>query len=257
MEENLKSQIAYITGASAGIGEAIAHRLAKAQLRLVLIARREDKLLKLQKTLLSTYGTECHLITADVRDAKQVQKQIDALDTDLQYPDILINNAGLALGLDKVWEIGPEDVDSMMDTNLKGVLNTLRLIIPKMLEKQSGHILNLSSVSAYNSYAGGGVYCATKFALRSLSDTLRLELMSTPIRVSMLSPGLTETEFSIVRFKGDNEKADNVYSGIEALTAEDIAASAYFILSQPKHVAISDLIIYPTNQANPYSIHRE
>ncbi|MCH1430101.1 MAG: SDR family NAD(P)-dependent oxidoreductase [Chlamydiales bacterium] len=257
MEQNLKDQIVYITGASAGIGEAIAHRLAKAQARLVLIARRKDKLLKLQESLISKYETECHLITADVRDTKQMQKQIDALDINLQAPDILINNAGLALGLDKVWEISSEDADSMINTNIKGVLNTLRLIVPRMLEKKSGHILNLSSVSAYNTYSGGGVYCSTKFALRSLSDTLRLELMNTPIRVSMLSPGLTETEFSVVRFKGDSEKADNVYSGIEALTAEDIAASAYFILSQPKHVAVSDLIIHPTNQANSYSIHRE
>ena len=162
----------------------------------------------------------------------------------------------LVRGLKKVWETSPEEWDEMIDVNVKGILNVSRIIIPKMLEKNQGHIINVSSISGHQTYPGGGIYCATKFAVRALTDTLRMELVATPLRVSMISPGIAKTEFSLVRFKGNQEEADRVYEGIEPLSAVDIAESLIFIASRPAHVNVADLILYPTNQASVSLLHR-
>jgi 3-hydroxy acid dehydrogenase / malonic semialdehyde reductase len=257
MIKNLEGKLAYITGASSGIGKAISYSFAKTGINLVLFARREERLKELKKDLLSKYPIQVETVVLDVKNNEKTKKALENLDSKLQSPNILVNNAGLALGMEKVWEISEEDVDAVIDTNLKGVLHFLRLIVPKMLEKQEGHILNISSVAAHDSYIGGGVYSSSKFAIRTLTETLRMELAATPIRVGMLSPALTETEFSKVRFKGDSNRAKSVYEGIKALCAEDIAKAAFFVISQPPHVNIADMLIYPTNQGRCDQIHRK
>lgn len=246
-----------ITGASSGFGAAFAKVFAREGARLINISRRKVRLEALADTLRNQYGTETLSLDINVADAKAVTERLSNLPGPFAYPDILINNAGLVKGLNKVWETTPAEWDEMIDVNVKGVLNISSLIIPKMLEKNGGHIINISSISGYDTYPGGGVYCATKFAVRALTDTLRKELVDTPIRVSMISPGMAKTEFSEVRFKGDKARADKVYENFDPLLAEDVAEMALFIASRPPHVNIADIIVYPTQQASVSLIHRE
>lgn len=246
-----------ITGASSGFGAEMARSFAKeGAARLVLIARRQDLLKSLAEELKTKYGTEFRILAFDVSNFNAAKKALESLEEPFATPDILINNAGLVRGLGKMWEVTPEEWDEMIDVNVKGTLNMTRLLLPKMLEKQKGHIINVGSTSGHGTYPGGGVYCATKFAIRALTDTLRMELVATPIRVSLISPGMAKTEFSSVRFYGDEKKAEKVYEGVEALTPQDIAESILFIASRPPHVNIADLIVYPTNQASATLIHR-
>jgi NADP-dependent 3-hydroxy acid dehydrogenase YdfG len=247
-----------ITGASAGFGAETARHFAKEGARLILLARRQEKLEKLQHELQQTYQTTSELIVADVKNHDQIAQSLQRLETTFGMPDILINNAGLVRGMDKVWEVSPDKWNEMIDTNVKGILAVTRHVLPSMLKANRGHVINISSSSGHGTYPGGGVYCATKYAVRALTETLRMELVATPIRVSLLSPGMADqTEFSLIRFDGDKSKVNQLYEGIEALTATDIAEAILFVASRPPHVNIADLLIYPTNQASPTMIHKQ
>lgn len=246
-----------ITGASSGFGAETARHFSKEGARLILLARREEKLKELQKELQEAYQGEIEILVADITDFETIEKKLKAIESSFGLPNILINNAGLVRGRDKLWEVNPNQWNEMIDTNIKGVLNMTRLILPSMLKAERGHIINVGSISGHETYPGGGVYCSTKFAVRAITDTLRMELVATPIRVSLISPGMAQTEFSTVRFYHDQAKADQVYEGIEALKATDIAETILFIASRPPHVNIADIILYPTNQATPTLIHRQ
>lgn len=211
---------------------------------------------ELAKELLSKYSAETTVIEADVSDLNDIKKKLANLPEKLASPDILINNAGLVRGLDKVWETSPDGWNEMIDVNVKGILNLCSQIIPKMLKKGTGHVINVGSISSHDTYQGGGVYCATKHAVAAITDTIRKELVATPLRVSMISPGMAKTEFSIVRFAGDEKRAESVYENIQVLTAEDVADIVVFMASRPPHVNIADVIVYPTNQASVSLVHR-
>lgn len=246
----MKEKTVLITGASAGFGAAMARQFANAGATVILVARREERLLELAKEI----GPNVIPISLDITDQKDVEEKLGNLS---QVPDILINNAGLVRGLGKMWETKPEEYNEMIDTNIKGLLNVSYSIIPRMVERNSGHIINIGSISGHDTYPGGSVYCATKFAVRALTETLRKELVASPIRVSLISPGMAETEFSLVRYKGDKAKADAVYENIHPLYAEDIADIAYFMATRPPHVTIADVVVFPTNQASVSLVHRE
>lgn len=252
-----QDQKVMITGASAGFGYATALAFAREGARLILLARRKERLEELQLQLKQEFGTETFILCLDVTDHDNVAQELAKLPSSLATPDILINNAGLVRGMGKLWEVTPEEWDAMIDTNVKGILNILHYMLPNMIKANKGHIINVGSTSGHGTYPGGGVYCATKYAVRALTDTLRMELVATPIRVSLISPGMAKTEFSIVRFYGNEQQADKIYEGLEPLTAQDIADAIIFMASRPSHVNIADLIIYPKNQASPTLIHRK
>lgn len=256
MSQIFKDKTVLITGASSGFGSAFAEKFAAEGARLINIARRLDRLKELEKKLSAQYGTEIISLGLDVSSFDAVEKSLSQLPEKFSVPDILINNAGMVRGLNNVWETPEKDWDEMIDINVKGILNFCSKIIPKMLKKQSGHIFNICSISGHDTYPGGGVYCATKYAVKALTDTLRKELVSSPIRVSMISPGMANTEFSLVRFSGDKNKAEKMYDGLQALTSEDIADIVIFMASRPPHVNIADVIVYPTNQASVSIVHR-
>lgn len=251
-----KNKTVLITGASSGFGAAFATSFAAEGARLITIARRMERLKELEKKLSSQYNTEIISLGLDVSDYEAVKKSLSELPEKFSVPDILINNAGMVRGLKNLWETPKDDWNEMIDINVKGILNLCSIIIPKMLEKQSGHIFNISSVSGHDTYAGGGVYCATKYAVRAITDSLRQELVSSPIRVSMISPGMAKTEFSLVRFNGDENKAEKVYDRIQALNPEDVAEIVLFMASRPPHVSIADVIVYPTHQASVSVVYR-
>lgn len=257
MQKLFLNSIVFVTGASAGFGEETARHFAKEGARLILLARREERLKKLQQELKQDFGTESEIIVADIADFEILEKELQRVGKLFGMPTILINNAGLVRGRDKLWEITPDKWNEMIDTNIKGILNMTRLILPSMIEANQGHIINIGSTSGHGTYPEAAVYCSTKFAVRAITDTLRMELVATPIRVSLVSPGMAQTEFSKVRYDGDEAKANQVYKGIKALTAIDIAKAILFIASQPAHVNIADIIIYPTNQASPTLVHRQ
>lgn len=245
-----------ITGATSGIGEACARRFAEGGYNLILTARRAEKLEAL-KSELTADGTKVKTLVFDVRDAEAAQKAIESLEPEWQTIDVLINNAGLALGLEKEYEGSPEDWNTMIDTNIKGLLTMTRLIVPEMVKRNEGHVINVGSVAGDAAYAGGNVYCATKAAVKAITDGLRIDVAESAVRVTNLKPGLVETNFSNVRFHGDNERADNVYKGIKPLTGTDIADVAFYAASAPKHVQIAEVLILATHQASGSVIHRE
>jgi len=249
-------KIALITGATSGIGEACARRFAEGGYDLILTARRADKLEAI-KAELEADGAKVRTLAFDVRDADAAEKAIASLDTEWQKIDVLINNAGLALGLDKEYEGDPEDWNTMIDTNIKGLLTMTRLIVPGMVARNEGHVINMGSVAGDAAYANGNVYCATKSAVKAITDGLRIDVAQSAVRVTNLKPGLVETNFSNVRFHGDNERADNVYKGITPLTGADIADVAFYAASAPKHVQIAEVLILATHQASGSVIHRE
>lgn len=256
MAQLFKDKTVLITGASSGFGAAFATSFAAEGARLINVARRLERLDEIEKKLGSQYGTEIISLCLDVSDYDAVEKGLSQLPEKFSVPDILINNAGMVRGLNNVWETTEKDWNEMIDINIKGILNFCSQIIPKMLKKKSGHIFNISSVSAHDTYQGGGVYCATKHAVRAITDTLRKELVSSPIRVSMISPGMAKTEFSLVRFSGDEAKAENTYDRLQALNAEDVAEIVLFMASRPPHVNIADVIVYPTHQASVSIVYR-
>jgi 3-hydroxy acid dehydrogenase/malonic semialdehyde reductase len=240
---SLKNKIVFITGASAGIGEACAKLLAAQGAKLILTARRLERLETLKKEL----KTPVYIIQLDVSDAKAVEQAIDALPEDWKNIDILINNAGLASGLELLADAFVEQFDRMIDTNIKGLLYVTRAVLPLMIENQKGHIVNLASIAGHVVYPKGIVYSATKHAVRAITNGLRQEVHGKNIRVTDISPGAVETEFSLVRF-GDAEKAAKVYEGYDPLTASDIADAIIYALSRPQHVSINDIVITPTAQ---------
>jgi NADP-dependent 3-hydroxy acid dehydrogenase YdfG len=254
---SFQNKLVLITGASAGFGAETARLFAQAGARLILIARRQERLQQLAQELQDQYGTPSHVLALDVTNYDQVSKSLSELPPSFETPDILINNAGLVRGRAKLWETEEDEWNQMIDTNIKGILSVSRHILPKMIKANQGHIINVGSTSGHGVYPGGSVYCATKYAVRALTDTLRMELVDTPLRVSLISPGMAKTEFSLVRFYGDESKAEQTYEGIDALTAQDIAESILFIASRPPHVNVADLILYPTNQASSTLIYRQ
>lgn len=249
-------RIALITGASSGIGEACARKFAEGSYDLILTARRAEKLAEL-KAELEAEGTKVKTLTFDVRDAEAAETAVDSLEPEWRKINVLINNAGLALGLDKEYEGDPDDWNTMIDTNIKGLLTMTRLIVPGMVERNEGHVINIGSVAGDAAYAKGNVYCATKAAVKTITDGLRIDLAETAVRVTNLKPGLVETNFSNVRFHGDNQRADNVYKGITPLTGADIADVAFYAASAPKHVQIAEVLILATHQASGSVIYRK
>lgn len=239
----------FITGASSGIGEACARKFASEGARVILNSRRKDRLESLAAELREKHGTECHVLPFDVCDRQAAHDAIDALPENWRDIDILINNAGLAIGVDKEHEGCIDEWDVMIDTNIKALLSMTRMVVPGMVERNRGHIINIGSIAGDAAYPGGSVYCATKAAVKALSDGLRIDLVDTPLRVTNVKPGLVETNFSVVRFRGDKERADNVYKGIRPLTGEDVADVVYFAASAPEHIQIAEVLVMPTNQA--------
>lgn len=243
-------KIAIITGASSGFGKAIAELLAQNNFNLILLARRADKLLELKNNLLSLYGCECLTFTADVRNLNEVENACDIIPENWRNWEVLINNAGLAVGKESVEIADTTDWDRMIDTNIKGLLNTTRTFVRSMIQRNFGTIINVGSIAGKEVYPGGNVYSATKFAVDALTKSMRLDFLPYGIRVGQIAPGAAETEFSIVRFKGDESKAESVYKGFSPLSASDVADAVFFMISRPPHVCINDMVIMPTAQAN-------
>ncbi|NEU07797.1 SDR family NAD(P)-dependent oxidoreductase [Flavihumibacter sp. R14] len=243
------SRIALITGASAGIGEACARLFAEQGYNLILLARRTEKLEALAETFRIKYGIEVRTLTADVAKKEDVL-QLEGLADDWKKVDVLINNAGLSQGLDPIQEGNTEDWDTMIDTNVKGLLYITRVVSPWMVKRKSGHIINIGSIAGKETYANGNVYCATKHAVDSLNKAMRIDLLPFGVKVTGIHPGAVETEFSEVRFKGDIDRAKKVYEGFEPLHAQDIAEAIWFAVNRPAHVNINDMLIMPTAQAN-------
>jgi len=246
----LKGKLVFITGASSGIGAATALAFAAEGARLLLAARRTDKLAEIAATALKNGAEAVHTISLDVRDRKAVQQAINALPAEWAAIDILVNNAGLSRGLEKLYEGKIDDWEEMIDTNVKGLLYVTRAVVPGMVERGRGHVVNLGSTAGEMTYPGGAVYCGTKAAEHSINDGLRQDVLGTPIRVTTVDPGMVETEFSIVRFHGDTERAANFYKGIEPLTPADIADAILWAVSRPANVNIARILLTPVQQAN-------
>lgn len=238
-----------ITGASSGIGAGCARKFASQGARLILNARSTDKLTELAQELKECYDTDCYVMPFDVCSRESAKTALNALPEEWKSIDVLINNAGLAIGVDKEHEGNLEEWDIVIDTNIKALLSMTRLVVPGMVKRGRGHIINIGSIAGDAAYPGGSVYCATKAAVKALSDGLRIDLVDTPIRVTNIKPGLVETNFSVVRFRGDKERADNVYRGIKPLNGDDIAEVVYFAASAPEHMQVAEILVMPTYQA--------
>ena len=248
-------KIALVTGATSGIGEACARKLAENGYNMIITGRRDNRLNVIADELRAR-GAQVLPLVFDVRDREAATAAINGLPTEWQEIDVLVNNAGGALGLEPEYEGNYEDWDTMIDTNIKGLLTMTRLIVPGMVKRNRGHVVNIGSVAGDAAYAGGNVYCATKSAVKALSDGLRIDVAHTSVRVTNIKPGLVETNFSVIRFHGDKDKADNVYKGIQPLTGEDIAETVYFAVSAPAHVQVAEILVLATHQANGSTIVR-
>lgn len=251
------SKIALITGASAGIGKACAEVFAREGFNLILTARRLEKLEILAEKIKEEFDVEIKTIQMDLRSKEDVQKGWTSLSEEWKRVDVLINNAGLSQGLDPIFSGDTDDWDRMIDTNIKGLLYVSRTVLPQMKDRKSGHVINIGSIAGKEVYLNGNVYCATKHAVDALNKAMRIDLLPYCIKVSALHPGAVETEFSVVRFKGDKERASKVYEGFEPLHAQDIAEAAWFVVSRPAHVNINEMLIMPTAQANGTLIHKQ
>ena len=250
------NKIVLITGATSGIGLACARKFAANGDRVILTGRNESRLADIKKEL-EGKGSDVLTLTFDVRDREKAMKYLEALPAEWQEIDVLVNNAGLALGLEPEYEGNLDDWETMIDTNIKGLLAMTRLVVPGMVQRNRGHIINVGSVAGDAAYAGGNVYCATKAAVKALSDGLRIDVANTAIRVTNLKPGLVETNFSNIRFHGDNDRAANVYKGIKPLTGDDIADVAVYAANAPEHVQIAEVLILATHQASGSVIVRK
>lgn len=246
-----------ITGATSGIGRATSVKLASLNYNLIITGRRESRLEELASELEKQHGIIVKILVFDIRDNEQTKEAIDSLTDEWKEIDILINNAGLAAGADPIQEGLLSDWEQMIDTNIKGLLYISKLIIPLMIERNSGHIVNLSSIAGKEVYANGNVYCATKHAVEALTKGMRIDLLKHGIKVSSVSPGMVDTEFSLVRYHGDKLKADGVYKGLSPLLAEDIADTIEFIVTRPPHVNINDILVMPIAQASATYNYRE
>ncbi|TND02073.1 MAG: short-chain alcohol dehydrogenase [Bacteroidetes bacterium] len=249
--------LALITGATAGFGKATAELFASKGWNLVITGRRKVRLDVMEKNLKQNYGVQVKTLCFDVRKNDEVKAAIESLQGEWKDIDLLVNNAGLAVGLSTIQEGTLDDWERMIDTNIKGLLYMTRMIAPVMVARKKGHIINIGSVAGKEVYANGNVYCATKHAVDALNRAMRIDLLPHGIRVSQIAPGLAETEFSIVRFKGDDERAKKVYQGMQALTAEDIAETIFWVASRPAHVNILDVVITPAAQANSTTVIRK
>ena len=247
---------ALITGATSGIGKAIALRLARENYALILTGRRNDRLEELKREIERDCETKAHTLCFDVSVYAQVEKAINTLPDEWQTIDVLVNNAGLAAGLDPIHTGSLSDWEQMIDTNIKGLLYVTRVVSPGMVVRKSGHIINIGSISGKKVYPNGAVYCATKHAVKALNEGMRMDFLPYGIRVTEICPGAVDTEFSLVRFKGDQQRADKVYQGFTPLIANDIAEAVYYAVSQPPHITIQDVLIMPTAQADVTMIHR-
>lgn len=251
----MKGKTIFITGATSGIGQACARKFATMGCRLILNGRNLVKLSALEQELIAS-GVEVLVLAFDVRDREAMRMAVETLPEEWHNIDVLINNAGLVIGMDKEYEGSLEEWDIVIDTNIKALLAMTRLIVPGMVERGCGHVINIGSIAGDAAYAGGSVYCATKAAVKALSDGLRIDLVDTPLRVTNIKPGMVETNFSVVRFRGDKQKADAVYEGIRPLTGDDIADVVYYAASAPAHVQIAEVLVMPTYQATGTVCHR-
>ncbi|WP_392531137.1 SDR family oxidoreductase [Nostoc sp. C117] len=253
---SLQNQIILITGASSGIGTACARIFAGAGAKLILAARRLERLQQLADTLSQDFNTEFHLLQLDVRDRSAVESAISTLPPSWSKIDILINNAGLSRGLDKLYEGSFENWEEMIDTNVKGLLYLSRYVVPGMVSRDRGHVVNLGSIAGHQTYPGGNVYCATKAAVRAISEGLKQDLLGTRVRVTSVDPGMVETEFSEVRFHGNTERAGQVYQGVTPLTADDVADVIFFCVTRSPHVNINEVVLMPVDQASATLVNR-
>lgn len=256
-QNRIQGRAVLVTGASAGIGEACARRFVAAGADVVLWARRVERLEALAADLERRHGVAVRFAAVDVRDRAAVFREAEALLDRGWVPDVLLNNAGLAVGLSTLQEGDPDDWERMIDTNVKGLLYVTRAFLPHMVERGRGHVVNLGSLAGHQVYPKGNVYTATKHAVRALTHALALDLAGTPIRVSSIDPGLVETEFSIVRFKGDRERAAGVYQGLQPLTGDDVADAVLYAVNAPPHVNVLELLLLPTAQRSATVVHRE
>ncbi|MFT4755481.1 MAG: 3-hydroxy acid dehydrogenase/malonic semialdehyde reductase [Vicingaceae bacterium] len=250
-------KIILITGATAGIGKATAELYAKNNWKIILTGRRSERLLALKKELISEFSAEVITLNFDVRDKEAVDGAVNSLPSAWKKIDVLLNNAGLAKGFSDIQDGSIEDWETMIDTNIKGLLYVSKAIMPLMIERKAGHIVNIGSIAGKEVYAKGNVYCSTKHAVEGITKALRMDLLPHKIKVSAVCPGAVDTEFSTVRFDGDKEKAGSVYDGYQPLLANDIAEAIFFVTSRPFHVNINDLLIMPTAQANTSNLLRE
>ena len=251
------SKIAFITGATSGIGEACAHTFAQQGYHLILLARRAEKLARLSHHLGDKYAITVKQVIGDVRERKQITTTLEAFPEDWKKVDVLINNAGLSQGLEPIDKGNIDDWDNMIDTNVKGLLYVTKIVSNWMIKNQSGHIVNIGSIAGKEVYPNGNVYCASKHAVDALNKAMRIDLLPHGIKVTAIHPGMVETEFSLVRFKEDEERAKKVYEGVEPLIADDIADAIWYVVSRPKHVNINDMLIMPTAQANGTQVLRK
>ena len=254
---SLKNRVVFVTGASSGIGKSCARAFAGQGAKILMCARRADRLKDFATELKKKFGVPVHPFSLDVRDQAAVEKAVAGLAKDWRAIEVLVNNAGLSRGLSKLHEGLLADWEEMIDTNVKGLLYVSRAVIPGMVERGSGHVTNIGSIAGHEVYPGGNVYCATKFAVRALSMGLRLDLNGTPVRVSEVSPGMVETEFSVVRFHGDTDRAGKVYQGLTPLSPDDIADAVVWCATRPPHVNVSEMIVMPTAQASTTLVHRK
>ncbi len=253
----LKDRIVFVTGASSGIGEACARAFAREGARLLLAARRMERLEAVAAGISSETGVPLHLIGLDVRDQAAVEASLAGLPAQWRAIEILVNNAGLSRGLDKLHEGLLSDWEEMIDTNVKGLIYVTRDVLKGMVARGRGHIINIGSIAGHEAYPGGNVYCATKAAVRVLSAGLRMDTVGTPIRVSTVDPGMVETEFSLVRFHGDTERAKKVYTGVKPLSGTDVADVVVFIATRPAHVNVAEVLLLPEAQASATIVRRD
>lgn len=253
----MKPSIVFITGASSGIGEGCARKFASQGSHLILNARSTDKLAGLKQELETLYDVDILLLPFDVRDRQAATAAIASLEGKWRGIDVLINNAGLVIGVDKEHEGSLDEWEIMIDTNIKGLLTLTRLVVPGMVERNKGHIINIGSIAGDAAYPGGSVYCATKAAVKALSDGLRIDLVDTPIRVTNIKPGMVETNFTVVRYRGNKQAADDFYKGIHPLNGDDVAETVYFAASAPPHIQIAEVLLMPTHQATATIAHKK
>ena len=256
MTTSLKDKIVFITGASSGIGLACARAFAAGGAKILIAARRLGRLNKLADELRSAYHVPVLAFALDVRDQPAVERAIVSLPPEWAPIDVLVNNAGLSRGLDKIHEAKLADWEEMIDTNIKGLLYVSRAVIPGMVARGRGHIINIGSIAGHELYPGGNVYCGTKHAVKAISQGMRIDLVATPLRVSSVDPGMVETEFSLVRYHGDKEKADKTYKGFKPLAGDDIADAVLYCATRPPHVNINDMIVMPQAQAGSLIVNR-
>ncbi len=254
---SLENKIVLITGASSGIGRSCARAFAAQGAKLILAARRAERLKELAAGIKKEHGSATHILKLDVRDANAVEKAVNGLPPEWRTIEVLVNNAGLSRGLDKLHEGKLEDWEEMIDTNLKGLLYASRAVIPGMVARGRGHVINIGSIAGHEVYPSGNVYNATKFGVRALTKGLRLDLNGTGLRVTSVDPGMTQTEFSLVRFRGDGERAAKVYQGFTPLAPDDIADAVVYCATRPPHVDVAEIVVMPTDQASTTLVHRK